>query len=94
MTDPSSTSHASEAQLRKIAETFAPVVWLHKDDEYRPSSVKWYLEIASLEYNNKKEILKVGEVNTTSLINQKEGSDYSDFTQQPNNRNQKFNFKN
>ena len=45
---------SSEATRKEIAKAFAPVVWLHKDDEYRPSSVDWYLARASLEYNNKK----------------------------------------
>ena len=97
MTDPSRTiseASSSKATRKEIAKAFAPVVWLHKDDEYRPASVDWYLARASLEYNNnKKKILEEKNVTAESLINQKVGSDYSDFTKQNNNRNQRFNLK-
>ena len=104
MTDPArqiiSEASLNEGTPAEIAETFAPVVWLHKDDQYRPSSVAWYLKRASLEYkNNKKKILAEGSVTGESLINQEvllsqeEGFDYSDFTKPLSNRNQKFNLK-
>jgi VPS62-like protein len=93
MTEPSRTSPPRESQLREIAETFAPVVWLHKDDEYRPSSVDWYLARASLEYNNKRTIIEEGKITGAALISQTVESDHSDFAKAPYNRNQKFNLK-
>ncbi len=96
MTDPfvEITKHLTNSIRQEIAKTFAPVVWLHKDDEYRPSSVDWYLARASLEYNNnKKKIIEEGKVTAAALISQTVGSDHSDFAKQPNNRNQKFNLK-
>lgn len=57
MTDPSrnfSEASSSEATRKEIAKALAPVVWLHKDNDYRPSSVDWYLARASLEYSNNK----------------------------------------
>jgi len=77
----------------RIAETFAPVVWLHKDDEYRPSSVDWYLATASLEYNNKRTIIEEGKITGAALISQTVESDHLDVAKAPYNRNQKFNLK-
>ena len=88
MTDTSRTSTCQE-----IAKTFAPVVWLHKDDLFRPSSVQWYLERASLEYNNKKTKIEEGKITAVALISQHEGRDESDFFKTPNRKNQKFNLK-
>src|SRR5262245_14807693 len=84
----------SEETRNAVAKTFAPVVWLHSKDEYRPSSVDWYLARASLEYrNNKQKILEEGKVTAKLLIAQKVGSDLSDFTKQNDKRDEKFNLK-
>eukprot|EP00051_Salpingoeca_urceolata_P018111 m.252525 g.252525 ORF g.252525 m.252525 type:complete len:529 (-) comp19126_c0_seq13:162-1748(-) len=55
--------------LQALVDQFRPVFWLHKKEEYLPSSVEEYLEHCELWFNNKK-LLKEGHVDSRSLVSQ------------------------
>jgi Vacuolar protein sorting-associated protein 62 len=90
---PNQKSEINE-KTKRIAERFAPIVFLHYQDVFRPSSVGWYLKRASLEYkNNKNKVLEKGQVTAQKLIDYQREKDYSDFTKGPINSHPPFNLK-
>ncbi|MEI5906326.1 hypothetical protein WAK64_04570 [Bacillus spongiae] len=49
------------------AEEFAPSVFLHRNDDYRPSSIDWFLNQVEL-WEGSTKLLNAGEVNRWSLV--------------------------
>ena len=82
--------------VRSVATRFAPLVRFHPEEGYFPSSVPWYLKRVELWHRASPmharrattltRILAKGQVNPTSLINQRVGRDRSDTPPQANIR--------
>ncbi|MFS1519445.1 hypothetical protein V1503_23745 [Bacillus sp. SCS-151] len=64
VTDLTTEDYAAAANY---AEKYAPSVFLHGDDNYRPSSIDWYLNQVELKEGSTK-LLNAGEVNRWSLL--------------------------
>ena len=66
----------SDAVEDELIRKFAPVVRLHKDEQYLPANVPWYLERVRLRFDVRlgfdDQLLDKGKVNLTSLISQKD----------------------
>jgi hypothetical protein len=78
-----------------LARRFAPVVYLHPDDQFRPASVEWYLRRVQMRFavrgGGDAQILGKGQVTATALVSQshngqRSGSGYPSefFLQIPN----------
>jgi hypothetical protein len=72
------TNADSIATTSYIEAQFLPVLHLHPDDPYRPSTVSWVLPRAELRYEgNSNPILKKGEITETNLQQQTSGGESS-----------------
>jgi hypothetical protein len=69
----------SDSLEEYLMERFAPVVYLHPDEEYHPSDVEWYLDRVALVHGSEAAIvLEKGEVNAYTLISQVINSKHPD----------------
>jgi hypothetical protein len=59
-----------------LMKKYAPVVYLHPDDEFQPGGVDWYLGRVELEYDGAT-ILELGTVSVSNLISQEKNGEYS-----------------
>ena len=56
---------------KKIADKFRPIVYLHPDEEYYPSTIEWYMNKCELWKNNTL-IKKIGELTPDNIPNNSE----------------------
>jgi hypothetical protein len=59
-----------------LMNRFAPVVYLHPDERYKPAGVDWYLTRVELVYDNEV-LLTLGNVTVSALVSQEKDGKYS-----------------
>lgn len=81
---PTGSSLKNRLRLLKAIYDFSPILKFHPDDEYLPSSVAWYLNRVKMRFHRSGKsdlaVLSKGQVNSTSILNQRAEGQFSSST--------------
>lgn len=64
----------SDAKEDRLLKKFAPRIWLHRDEAYKPSTPEWFMQQSRLRFNHNNcydhNVIERGNVNANNIANQ------------------------